>query len=110
MLSFDKIPVGGAVFSNGLVSKVNAMGGAVFDIGLRVAAPVMVALLITDVALGFMARVAPQMNVFIVGFPLKIGFGLVVIMLAISYFPYIFATLFEHSQSDLVEIIRLLSK
>lgn len=53
-----------------------------FTIVFKIAAPVAVALFLTNVGLGFMARVAPQMNVFVVGFPIQIGVGLV--MLAIS--------------------------
>lgn len=48
----------------------------------KIAAPPAAALFITNVALSFMARVAPQMNVFVVGLPLQIGVGL--IMMAVS--------------------------
>lgn len=48
-----------------------------FIISLQIAAPLMAALLITDVALGIMSRAAPQMNVFIVGLPVKVGVALV---------------------------------
>lgn len=48
-----------------------------FVMSLQIAAPLMAALLITDVALGIMSRAAPQMNVFIVGLPVKVGVALV---------------------------------
>lgn len=53
-----------------------------FLIVFQIAAPAAVALFVVNVALGLMARVAPQMNVFVVGFPLQIGVGL--LMLAVS--------------------------
>ena len=53
-----------------------------FQIVFKIAAPVAVSLFIVNVALAFMARVAPQMNVFVVGLPLQIGVGL--IMMAVS--------------------------
>ncbi len=53
-----------------------------FLIVFRIAAPVVTALFLTNVALAFMARVAPQMNVFVVGLPIQVGVGL--IMMAIS--------------------------
>ncbi len=53
-----------------------------FLIVFQIAAPAAVSLFIINVALGLMARVAPQMNVFVVGFPLQIGVGL--LMLAVS--------------------------
>ena len=45
----------------------------------RIAAPASVALFLVNVSLAFMARVAPQMNVFVVGFPLQVGVGLIMI-------------------------------
>ncbi len=107
-LSYEKIPLAGAVFPAGLAEQLSFFTGAIFDIALRVMAPVMVALFITDIALGFMARVAPQMNVFLVGFPLKIGVGLLVITLVISFFPYIFGKLFTQFQQDIVGLIRMM--
>jgi flagellar biosynthesis protein FliR len=53
-----------------------------FLIVFKIAAPVVVALFLTNVALAFMARVAPQMNVFVVGLPIQVAVGLT--MMAIS--------------------------
>jgi flagellar biosynthetic protein FliR len=50
---------------------VRSMGG-LFTVGLEVAAPVLVTLLVTDAAVGFLARVAPQMNIFGIELPGKI--------------------------------------
>ena len=48
----------------------------VFVAALEVCAPVLLALIITDAALGVVSRVVPQLNVFAVGFPAKIAIGL----------------------------------
>jgi len=61
----------------------------VFVLGLKLAAPVMVTLFLTDVALGVVAKMMPTMNVFIVGFPLKIGVGLLVMAMSMPIFAYI---------------------
>ncbi len=50
---------------------------------VRVAMPVVAALFLTDVAMGFVARVMPQANVMIMGTPVKVGVGLVVLMAAL---------------------------
>lgn len=47
------------------------------------ALPVVGALLLTDITLGLLARVAPQVHVFFLGIPLKIGIGLVALALTI---------------------------
>ena len=52
----------------------------------KVAAPVMAILFFISVGLGLVARTVPQMNVFIVGFPLQIGGGLLMVGLSMSFF------------------------
>ena len=108
VLSYDYIGIGGGVFQANLLAKISFLTGAIFDTALRFAAPMFVTLFITDVALGITARVAPQMNVFIVGFPLKIGVGLLVITLVIAFFPYVFGKLYEQFRIDIIEVIKLL--
>ncbi|EHM09609.1 flagellar biosynthetic protein FliR [Thermanaerovibrio velox DSM 12556] len=51
-----------------------------FLLGIRLSLPIMGALLLADIGLGFVARTVPQMNVFILGIPLKIGLGLILLM------------------------------
>jgi flagellar biosynthetic protein FliR len=52
-------------------------GAEIFRAGLWIALPVVVLLLFVNLALGIVARVAPQMNVFAVGFPLTVTLGLI---------------------------------
>lgn len=70
----------------------------------QIAAPVAIALFLVNVTLGLMARVAPQMNVFIVGFPLQIGVGLVMIIVTMPLLGAVFPTLVDqsHRQMDIV--------
>ncbi len=62
------------------------LGGNMFVIAIQVAAPVTAALLLTSVAFGLVARTVPQMNVFIVAMPLKIGIGFLFIGFSLPYF------------------------
>lgn len=52
------------------------LGGRLFWLGLRFAAPVVAIMAVTNVALGILSRAAPQLNVLTVAFPLQIGVGL----------------------------------
>ena len=61
----------------------------VFVLGLKMAAPVMVTLFLTDISLGVVAKMMPTMNVFFVGFPLKIGVGLTVLAMSLPIFAYV---------------------
>ena len=57
-----------------------------FTTAVKIAAPIMAILFFLSVGLGLVARTVPQMNVFIVGFPLQIGVGLLMVGLSISFF------------------------
>jgi flagellar biosynthesis protein FliR len=57
----------------------------VWTIGLEIAAPALVALVITDAAIGLISRAVPQMNVFVVGMPAKILVGMTVIAATLPF-------------------------
>jgi flagellar biosynthetic protein FliR len=58
---------------------------SIFHSAVEIAAPVILALVITDAAFGVVARVVPQMNVFAVGFPAKIAVGLVILVASLPF-------------------------
>ena len=62
-----------------LVAAASAAFGQIFVGAIELAAPAMLALIITDVAFGMVSRVVPQLNVFAVGFPMKVGVALLVV-------------------------------
>jgi flagellar biosynthesis protein FliR len=72
-----------------------AQGGAMFAYGLALAAPVMGALLLADVALAVCARSLPQLNVFLLGFPLKIMMGLSGLAISIRFSGTVLRALFD---------------
>lgn len=63
---------------------VDAFAG-IFAAALEVAAPVLLALVLTDVSFGVVSRVVPQLNVFAVGFPMKILVGLLVVGVSLPF-------------------------
>ena len=75
----------------------------------RVAAPVMITLLLTDVALGIVARTVPQMNIFIVGFPLKIGVGLLMLGAGLPLVMQVFGRSLTEIQESTQRIIAVLA-
>jgi len=76
-LSFDRVPVGAAHLGGGAIEVIFELTSGVFVAGLSIAAPVIAAMLLTQLGLGILARTMPQMNVFLVAFPLQIAIGLV---------------------------------
>lgn len=70
-----------------LADPVGAMGSAghMFRFGLSLAAPVVVALLLTDVAVGVISRNAPQLNALLLAIPIKLVIGLSILAMALPW-------------------------
>lgn len=76
-----------------------------FVIAVKIAAPIIIAVLVADIAMGFVARTVPQMNVFIVGLPLRILVGLITLMLMMPVYLWVFSILFSRFFTYLDQII-----
>ncbi|HLI32473.1 MAG TPA: flagellar biosynthetic protein FliR [Solirubrobacteraceae bacterium] len=77
--TFTLVPLTRAPRLGSLVGGAESAFATVFTAALEICAPVIIAMAITDVAFGVLARVVPQMNVFAVGFPLKILIGVLLV-------------------------------
>jgi len=69
--------------------------GAMFTFGLALAAPVMLSLLLSDIALAVMARSMPQLNVFVLSFSVKIVLGLIGLAVSVKFAGGVLTALFE---------------
>jgi flagellar biosynthetic protein FliR len=83
--TFVLVPLAGAPKISSLAAGVDAAAGTIFVSALELAAPALLALLITDIAFGLVSRVMPQLNVFAVGFPVKIGVALLVVLASLPF-------------------------
>ena len=79
--------------------------GQTISVGIQLAMPVMGALLLTDLTLGLLARVSPQIQVFFLGLPIKIGVGLLVLALAFSAMFPLLSTLFSQIGSHMLKLL-----
>ena len=61
--------------------------GNIFSTGVKLASPVVVALMFTTAGLGLIARAVPQMNIFAMSFPVSFMIGLVVYLASTPFFP-----------------------
>ncbi|TBL77742.1 flagellar biosynthetic protein FliR [Paenibacillus thalictri] len=82
----------------------------VFALSLQMAAPLVVAFFLTDVGLGLLARVAPQFNIFVLGMPLKILLGFILLILLFPGFIYIYEDLFTSMFQSMQKLIDLMGK
>ncbi len=84
--SYNFLPIGAATFNEALINDILSLFTNIFFIGFKIAAPVTAAILVTDVALGVISKAVPQINVFVLGMPLKIGVGLLIMVSTLTVF------------------------
>jgi flagellar biosynthesis protein FliR len=83
--SFSLLPVTLAPPHAAGLSTLLRWSGVIFASGLLLSLPLIAALLIANIALGVLSRVAPQLNLFAVGFPVTLAVGFVVLMFSLPY-------------------------
>jgi flagellar biosynthesis protein FliR len=86
LTSFEALPVDG-FRSERIAEVLTADLSTFFVAALQIAAPLVAALFLTDVALGLLSRAAPEMNVFLLGLPLKIFITISLVSVAIPVLP-----------------------
>lgn len=106
--SYAAIPIGGLRLGPGLTGVVIDLFAQLFVVALKISAPAMVALFLTSVALGVIARAVPQMNVFVVGIPIKLITGILVLMVGLPLYLAALERFFDGVYGDIFRVMRLL--
>lgn len=84
--SYQAVPPLSFHFSGELLQTLIHLSKDLFIIAIKISAPIMAVLLFTNVGMGVIARTVPQMNIFIVSFPLQIAIGLLFLGLTAPVF------------------------
>lgn len=106
--SYQLIPVMGGHYDAQFAQFMIGLGAAMFVTAIKLAAPVVSAVFITDVALGFMARTVPQMNVFIVGLPAKILGGIFMFIVILPIYIWFVQVLLARFFANIDGVIKVL--
>lgn len=93
--SFQILPLGSGHLTSAFTLGAVRAGGAVFVLGLQIAAPVFSATLLSDIALGLLGRASPNMPLMLLGPPLKTLLGLAILFAALKYWPILMQRWFE---------------
>ena len=101
--SFNTIPVGGMKPNGGIVSSMVRYITDYFVIGFRIFFFFFSCILVINIVLGILARIAPQMNMFVIGMQLKIFVGLVVLYFVMNLLPGLCDFIFQEMQ-DLTDM------
>jgi flagellar biosynthetic protein FliR len=104
--SYSTLPVGIGHVGGDMAAVVMRMLGAVFVIGAQLAAPVVIVLLIVELAMGLLTRSVPSLNIMVIGYPLRLIAGLLALGAAIAAVP----PLVKSTVPFLVDLARALAQ
>lgn len=100
--SFSAIPVSATPLGAASWLNLAELGSKIFSAGLLLALPVIVALMITNVALAVLTRAAPQLNIFALGFPITLLGGFFAIAISMNYLASPLQAVFEFALSAML--------
>ena len=93
--SFGIVPLMTAGFSGLVIGGIAKAFGDLFVVAMRIAAPTIAVLMLYNASLGIIAKTVPQINLLIVGFPVRIALGLIVVGLSMTFFQPYLSTAFD---------------
>jgi flagellar biosynthesis protein FliR len=103
--SYEAIPLADSPAIGTLVEGAQVAYSGIFAAAIEICAPVLVAVVLCDVAFGLVSRVVPQLNVFAVGFPAKVTVGLVLVGASM---PFVAGWLGDELQSSVSSALQTL--
>lgn len=104
--SFTLIPIGGIRVGSTMYDTMLGFINNYFIIGFRLILPVFATTLLLNCILGIIAKVAPQMNMFVIGIQLKVIVGLVVIFVTISLIPLMSNFIFDQMKMMIKQMLQ----
>jgi flagellar biosynthetic protein FliR len=84
--SFQMFPPGPMMIASEVGRYISQMLGDMLILALKIAMPVLTIELLSEAGLGVLMRIVPQINVFVVGIQIKLGIGMLVVILALPAF------------------------
>lgn len=107
--SYRAIPVGTASFSGPAGETLIKFSAYAFTMAVKISAPIIITLFLVSVTLGVVARTVPQMNIFIVGLPLKIGVGFLMMAITLPLFKTIVDQTLHYLDSNVLTVLNSMS-
>lgn len=106
--SYKILPIGDFIMNPEVSTKIVEIFSEVFVLSFKIASPIIAAIFISNIALGFLAKTVPQMNVFVIGMPLKVALGLILLIITTPLFLKSVIKIFELTKLDFLEVINQL--
>lgn len=96
-MSYAKLPMGAGHMDGSILNAVRQMLALVFVVGARLSAPIIVVLLIVELAIGLISRSAPSLSFMTIGYPVRLIVGLTVLGLMIATVPAVISSVAERA-------------
>ncbi|HID70096.1 MAG TPA: flagellar biosynthetic protein FliR [Desulfobacterales bacterium] len=107
--SYKLLPPGAFNVSGGAIPYLLKLSSGIFFLGIQFSAPILAVLLLSGLILGILARVFPQLNVFLLSFPLNIGISFTVIGLTLPLVAILLRREFDNLGERFLTILHLLN-
>ncbi len=107
--SFDMLPPGKVTLTGDAIPYLMQLTAKMFVLGMQFAAPVLAVLILSNLILGILARVFPQLNVFMLSFPINISVALGAMAITLNMVAYILAREFDDLGSRILNMLDLLT-
>ncbi len=107
--SFTVLPLGQMQLSPESSGTMISAFASIFMAALKIGAPIVGAIFLTDLSLGILARTVPQLNVFVIGFPAKMAVALVIVIAVLPVAFGVMTGLFSGLYGDIMSLLRQLA-
>jgi flagellar biosynthetic protein FliR len=107
--SFKIVPLATFVFPVKSYMFILHIFSSIFVTAIKIIAPVFIALVVTHAVMGIIGRLVPQINVMIVGFPIQIAAGILVLIFSMDYFVKIFEKLMFEYFHNILNLFKMMS-
>ncbi len=104
--SYEALPVGHLRLEHLLPAGI-ALGGQVFGLALKIAAPVWVAMIVVNVLMGFIYKAAPQVNIFFVSLPVYLLVGCLLLWLSVPFLVHFLGDRVSGVREEMIRILTL---
>lgn len=107
MDSYNFIPIGSFKYTQETMDiLINTLAQS-FELGFKLSTPIIAVIFLTDIVLGIISKTIPQMNVFVVGMPLKVMIGMLIVLVSMPIFYGAVSGIFNLLTNDMYRFIKI---
>lgn len=105
--SYNFIPIGNFEFNKNIAFFLVDILARTFTMGFLLSTPIIISIFLLDLVLGILTRTIPQLNIFVVGLPLKVFVGLLLMLVTVPIFGTIVSNLMSLMSEKIYELFRM---